>query len=164
MSMNSILEQQAPSQVATRPAVVEQRFERAVRTLARPAQQFEDEPGCSSRAQRTAARFALLEMMAFNELSSEEKKYAYGAFEHAFAQDDVAPVLLEAIKRDYKPLDFSEQYFASSATQTAKRSGTADSLAAAKAKRDARRLRDQTARAQMKGPSGGGSGKGKKGK
>lgn len=145
---------------------VAERFERAVRTLARPAMVREGDGG-STPTQRTAARFVLLEMMAFDELSDpDDRKYVYGAFEHAFRHDDVAPSLLGAIKRDYRPLDYSAEDFStpvSRAAQAAAVAAASAKRAEAERKREARRQRDQAARARMKGAGGSGrqGGKGK---
>jgi hypothetical protein len=132
------------------------RFARAVRTLARPAQS----PACSrgsTDAQRTAARFALLELMVSGELSNEERKYVYGAFKHAFEHHDVAPNLLKAIRCDCAALDFSAVCDRKVADFAAEAS--ARKRADAEKKRLAKRERDRQERANRKGMSVKGSGR-----
>lgn len=90
-------------------------YVRAMRTLAQPAKRRDqsDEPG-TTRAQRTAARFALRDLMARDALSSEQRQEVYAAFEHAFRHDDVAGSLLLAVRGT--SLDFSQKYWTSVGT------------------------------------------------
>lgn len=141
-------ENQAPSNFPKPKRTVDPYF-RAVRTLAREARTAENQTG-STPEQRTAARFVLLDMMAFGELHPEQRKYVYGAFEHAYRHNDIAPSLQAAIERDYTPLDFSKKYEPSKTSA----SESAPKRAAAEAKRAKRRAEDSR-KALLKKGSGG---------